>query len=86
MPRYRFTLTIDGNTLDEVEDELIAQARSGFITDSRYYERDEWHAFGGKVTRVMEHLNPDMTPERYDRELSEWWERRKAARGEDNDE
>ena len=31
-------------------------------------------------TRVMECVNPDMTPERYRAELDTWWESRKAER------
>lgn len=30
VPRYRLTLTITGNTLDEIERELVVQTRGGF--------------------------------------------------------
>lgn len=82
VPRYRLTLVIDGNTLDEVEDELLVQTRGGFLLDSDYCKRDSWEVTGGRVTSRMEHRNPDMTPERYESELSEWFERRKQARNE----
>ena len=29
--RYRLTLSIVGNTLNEIEDELLAQTRGGFL-------------------------------------------------------
>ena len=78
--KYRLTVTITGNTLEEVEEELGYQARGGFLLDSDYYKRDEWTVYGGTSTRVMECVNPDMTPERYQAELDEWWESRKAER------
>ena len=31
VPRYRFTLTVTGNTLDEIESELVSQTRGGFL-------------------------------------------------------
>ena len=79
-PRYRLTLTITGNTLEEVERELVVQVNGGFLMNSHYYQRDEWHVGGGLITSRMEHLNPTQTPENYARELGEWWEARKAAR------
>lgn len=79
-PRYRLTLTITGNTLDEIERELVMQTRGGFLMDSDYYKRDSWKVIGGRVTSVMEHTNPDMTPDRYDAELQAWWAARKAER------
>jgi hypothetical protein len=78
--RYRLTLTIKGNTLDEIEDALIVQTRGGFLLDSDYGKRDSWNSTDGTTTSVMEHLNPDMTPERYAAELHAWWTARKAER------
>ena len=78
--RYRLTLTIKGNTLDEIEDALIVQTRGGFLLDSDYGKRDSWNSTDGTTTSVMEHLNPDMTPERYSAELHAWWTARKAER------
>ena len=78
--RYRLTLTIKGNTLDEIEDALIVQTRGGFLLDSDYGKRDSWNSTDGTTTSVMEHLNPDMTPERYSAELDAWWTARKAER------
>ncbi len=80
-PRYKLTLTITGNTLDEIAHELVAQSRGGFLIDSDYYTRDEWTVYGGRVTSRMEHVNPEMTPERYAAELNEWSGLRKAAKG-----
>ena len=82
VPRYKLTLTITGNTLDEIEHELLVQTRGGFLLDSDYYRRDEWQVVGGRVTSRMEHVNPEMTPERYEAELDEWFAARKAARRE----
>lgn len=82
VPKYELTLTITGNSLDEVLNELEVQADSGLLLDSDYMRRDEWHVIGGRSERVMRHTNPDMTPERYDRELAEWFNSRKAIRGE----
>jgi hypothetical protein len=71
--KYRLTLTIRGNTLDEIEDELLTQTHGGFLLDSGYRTRDSWDSTGGRLTSVMEHLNPDQTPERYAAELEEWF-------------
>ena len=78
--KYRLTVTITGNTFEEVEEELRYQAHGGFLLDSDHYRRDEWTVYGGTSTRVMECVNPDMTPERYRAELDKWWESRKAER------
>lgn len=78
--RYELTLTITGNTLDEIERELTFQAHGGFLIDSDYGKRDEWTVYGGTKTSRMEHVNPEMTPERYAVELDAWFEARKAAR------
>lgn len=91
VPRYRLTLTITGNTLDEIEHELVVQTRGGFLLDSggrwglRYMRRDFWEIVTGRYISVMEHVNPEMTPERYDAELDAWWAGRKAGRREARD-
>ncbi|MDO5535223.1 MAG: hypothetical protein Q4F65_11295 [Propionibacteriaceae bacterium] len=79
-PRYKLTLTIIGNTLDEVERELTVQTRGGFLIDSDYYARDEWHSISGRVTSRMEHTNPTMTPEQYDADMRAWFERRRQQK------
>lgn len=70
--RYRLTLTVTGNTHAEVENELIAMTRGGYLLDSDHYGRDEWHTINGRVDSRMQHQNPDMTPEDYARELRAW--------------
>lgn len=80
--RYRYTLVIRGNTLDEIEHELTAESRGGFLLDSDYLTRDEFKTFGGVTTATLEHLNPEMTPDRYAEELHAWCLARKAARAE----
>lgn len=79
-PKYRLNLTITGNTLEEIERELIVQVNGGFLLDSDHFTRNEWKVIGGTVTSEMEHLNPDQTPEKYATELDEWWQERKASR------
>ena len=78
--RYRLTLTITGNTHDEIERELLGMTRGGYILDSDGYKRDEFHVTGGRRTSVLEHVNPDMTPEQYDADLDSWWRARKENR------
>lgn len=78
--KYKLTVTIRGNTLDEIESELVTQTRGGFLLDSDYRTRDSWHSTSGRVTSVMEHTNPEMTPERYTAELHAWADERKATR------
>lgn len=80
VPRYRLTLTITGNTLDEIERELVVQTRGGFLLDSGHMTRDFWEIVTGRYISVMEHVNPEMTPERYDAELDAWWAGRKTER------
>lgn len=82
VPKYELTLTITGNSFDEITEEIERQTRGGMLLDSDYERRDEWHVIGGRSESVMRHTNPDMTPDRYDRELSEWFNSRKALRGE----
>lgn len=75
--RYRLTVTITGNSHDEIERELAYLTRGGYLLDSGYHKRDEWHSIGGRTTSQMEHLNPEMTPERYDAELDAWYQARR---------
>lgn len=78
--KYKLTLTIEGNSHEEIMRELLVQTQGGYLINSNYETRDEWHVLGGRCTSVMEHTNPDQTPERYEAELSAWWQKRKAAR------
>lgn len=77
--RYRLTVTITGNSHSDIEQELGYLTNGGYLLDSDYCRRDEWHSIGGRVTSRMEHTNPEMTPERYDAELDAWFTARKAA-------
>lgn len=77
--KYRYTLTVTGNTHDEIEREIVVMTRGGYLLDSQYYERDEFTVYGGTSTRRLEHTNPDQTPEGYRRELDEWSARRKGG-------
>lgn len=80
--KYRLTLTITGNSHDEIERELLSMTRGGYLNDSDYHQRDEFKVIGGRRTATLEHTNPEMTPARYGEELRAWWEARKAARRE----
>ena len=79
--RYKLTLTITGNTLDEIEGVLLSQTNGGFLLNSDYYRRDEWDVTDGRYTSRMEHVNPEQTPENYARELGEWMKQRRKERG-----
>jgi hypothetical protein len=78
--KYRLTVVIDGNSHDEVERELLSLTRGGYLLHSDYYKRDNFEVYGGREHSILEHRNPEMTPERYERELHEWADRRKAVR------
>ena len=80
VPKYRLTLVIEGNSHDEVEGELLSMTRGGYLLDTDYYKRDSCHVVDGRRTVTLEHQNPDMTPERYDAELSEWFDGRRKSR------
>lgn len=82
-PKYRLTLTIEGNSHDEVERELLIMTRGGYLLDSDYYKRDEWTVYGGRKTSRMQHQNPEMTPEQYASDLDAWSDARRAARRDD---
>lgn len=66
VPRYRLTLTITGNTLDEIERELVVQTRGGFLLDS--------------VPKYDAELAAWYVAAWYDAELAAWWAGRKAER------
>ena len=79
--RYRLTLTIDGNSFDEIDDELRILANGSTHEDSLFTgrARHEWDIYGPRVKRHMEHRNPDMTPEKYDGELKAWADSRRKG-------
>lgn len=82
IPRYRLTLTIEGNSFDEIDDELSLLANGSTDEDSLFtgFRRHEWDIYGPRVHRHMEHRNPDMTPEKYDDELIAWAESKRKER------
>lgn len=77
--KYLLTVTVRGNSHDEIEGELLAFTRGGYLLDSDYHKRDEFHCIGGRVTARLEHTNPDQTPENYRAELDAWSQARKEA-------
>lgn len=78
--KYTYTAVITGNSHEEIESELLYLTRGGYLLDSEYHKRDEFKVHGGKKTSTLEHTNPEMTPEQYEKDLDEWWEKRKAWR------
>ena len=75
--RYRLSLQITANTLEELEQELDARAIHFAIENRGRHTRDE---VGPRHHLVLEHANPTMTPERYDVELRAWWAAQRPAR------
>ena len=80
--KYKYTLEVHGNSHEEILSEIMAQVNGGYMLDSRYEERHSFNVVGGRATRILKHTNPEMTPERYEHELTEWWQKRKAERNE----
>ena len=76
--KYKFTVEITGNSHDEIEREIHSLGNGGYLLDSDGYKRDSFHVLGGRITTQLVHENPEMTPERYERELEAWWQQRKA--------
>ena len=78
--KYRYTLTVTGNSHhQEIEREVLTMTRGGYLLDSEYHERDEFSVIGGRSTRVLEHTNPEQTPEGYEQELKSWSLRRREG-------
>jgi len=75
--KYKLVVEITGNSHEEIEEELLYLTRGGYLLDVDYYRRDECRVIGGRQTTTLIHQNPSMTPERYDAELSEWFNSRK---------
>ena len=70
--KYRYILTVTGNSHEEIEREVLSMTRGGYLLDSEYHERDEFSVIGGRSSRVLEHTNPEQTPEGYEQELKSW--------------
>lgn len=75
--KYRYTLQISGNTLDDVEHELWI-AVNDWSQDTR--NRDEFAIQGGTYTRTLIVADPDQTPDKYAADLEAWMNTRKEAR------
>lgn len=78
VPRFRLSVTIEANSHEEIETELGYIVSGGYLRDSNSHQRDNFIVASGKTWRRLDEVNPDMTPEKYDAELMEWWE---AKRG-----
>jgi hypothetical protein len=77
--RYKLTVTVYGNTIHEVDDELgmVANSFAGLDVGPGFdlFPDAAIHEFtvtGGRSTRKLEHTNPEMTPEQYQRDLNAW--------------
>lgn len=79
--KYKLTLTVYGNSHQEVQEELLSQVQGGYLIISEDEQRDRWRVCGDRYMSVMEHTNPDQTPERYEAELDAWFQTRKLMRG-----
>ena len=83
VPKYKLTIVIEGNSLDEVADELHS-VYNGFWLDVRSPadddERDSFLIVSGRSQRTMLHANPEQTPEKYADDLKAWADARKAVR------
>ena len=62
--KYELTVKIRGNTLDEIEDELLTLVHGGYLLDSDYGKRDAWNATSGRCTSMMVHTTPSRPPRR----------------------
>ena len=78
--KYKLSLTITGNSHEEIENELLSMTRGGYLLNSEYYKRDSFHVIGGRETAILEHANPEQTPEKYADDLKAWADARKAVR------
>lgn len=78
--KYRYTLVVTGNSHEEIVHEVLVQTRGVYLIDSGYEKRDEFNVIGGRSTRTLEHTNPEMTAEKYQADLDQWFEAHKAAR------
>jgi hypothetical protein len=72
VPKYKLTVTVYGNSHGEVEHELLMLTRGGYRLDSDHGQRDAFSVHGGRSSRVLEHTNPDQTPEAYKAALRAW--------------
>lgn len=70
--KYKYTLTIRGNSHKEILNELQLQLNGGYMLDSMYEERDEFNVTSGVSTAILEHTNPNMTKEKYLQDLTAW--------------
>ena len=75
--KYRYTLQVTGNTLDDIEHELqIASNEFAYDTATR----DEFAIQGGTATQTLIVADPDQTPDKYLTDLEAWMQRRRDER------
>lgn len=71
-PKYKLTVVIQANSHDEIEDELLHFLNGGYVDFTEGYSRDTFRMIGGKLDCQLEHVNPQMTPDKYEVDLREW--------------
>lgn len=78
MSRYKLTLEITGNTMDEVLRELAVQSNDADheLGGDIHRHNAEW--ISGRSTLSLVERNPGMTPEKYAAELDAWRESRRG--------
>lgn len=77
IPKYQLVVSITGNSRQEISDRI----RSLDVNwDYEYGNRDTIESTDGTTRILMEHTNPEQTPEAYDAELSNWAQARRDVR------
>ena len=67
--KYQAVIAITGNSRKEISDRI----RSLDVNwDYEYGDRDSIESTDGTTSIIMEHTNPEQTPEAYDDELMAW--------------
>ena len=75
IPKYTVLVSLTGNTRDEIN-RLIHSLYMNW--DYEYGDRDEIDSTDGTTTILMQHTNPDQTPERYTEQLLAWRDERRS--------
>lgn len=82
--KYKYTVVITANSHEEIQKEIDRLLKGVYLLDSRYETRDSFDCYGGTTHRTLELTNPDMTDEKYERELNEWSYERSYRRRQDH--
>lgn len=82
LPRAKYTLVVEmtANSHEELADMVHGLEVNWWHHYSQYGERDAFDSTDGRTSVLLDHTNPEQTPETYSAELSAWAERRRNAR------